>query len=96
MINVNEYFHGKVKSLGFEDEESKATVGVMAPGNYEFSTSTLEIMAVISGSLHVKLPGHEKWQIFKPGQHFQIAAHEKFQIKTEQPTSYLCRYYKEN
>ncbi len=35
MLDVNEYFDGKVKSIGFQTETLRATVGVMAPGNYE-------------------------------------------------------------
>jgi len=34
MLDVNEYFDGKVKSIGFQTETLRATVGVMAPGNY--------------------------------------------------------------
>jgi uncharacterized protein YaiE (UPF0345 family) len=47
MFNVNEYFEGKVKSIAFEDPTSKATIGVVAAGNYEFRTSTKEVMTVI-------------------------------------------------
>ena len=32
MFNVNEYFDGKVKSLGFENKEGAVTIGVMAAG----------------------------------------------------------------
>jgi len=35
MLDVNECFDGKVKSIGFQAEILRATVGVMAPGNYE-------------------------------------------------------------
>ena len=35
MLDVNEYFDGKVKSIGFQTETLPATVGVMAPGEYE-------------------------------------------------------------
>lgn len=51
MIKVNEYFNGTVKSLGYETADGPATVGVMAKGEYEFGTSTLEIMTVVTGSL---------------------------------------------
>ena len=53
MFKVNEYFDGRVKSLAFESIAGPATVGVMAPGEYEFATSTLEIMQVVSGKLTV-------------------------------------------
>ncbi len=35
MLDVNEYFDGRVKSIGFQTETLRATVGVMAPGTYE-------------------------------------------------------------
>lgn len=60
MFNVNEYFEGKVKSITFEDSTSKATIGVMAAGNYEFGTSTKEVMTVISGQLKIKLPDSDE------------------------------------
>ena len=32
MFNVNEYFDGKVKSLGFENKKGAARIGVIAAG----------------------------------------------------------------
>jgi len=49
MFKVNEYFEGKVKSIAFENSEGKFTSGVMAPGDYEFGTTSVEIMTVVSG-----------------------------------------------
>jgi uncharacterized protein YaiE (UPF0345 family) len=53
MIKVNEYFDGNVKSMGLENEDGKATVGVMAAGEFEFGTSPVEYMTVVSGSMTV-------------------------------------------
>lgn len=41
MFNVNEYFNGNVKSLGFEDKKGAVTIGVMAAGEYEFELQLL-------------------------------------------------------
>ncbi len=57
MFDVNEYFDGNVKSIAFKTETLPATVGVMAPGEYEFGTSQKETMTVVSGALTIKLPG---------------------------------------
>ena len=57
MFKTNEYYDGKVVSIAFTTAEGPATVGVMAAGDYEFGTSKLEIMTVVSGKLIVKLPG---------------------------------------
>ncbi len=92
MFKVNEYFEGKVKSLAFKTAEGPATVGVMAPGEYEFGTSTVEIMSVVSGGLTVRLPGAAEWKNFGPGESFTVAANEKFQLKVASDTAYLCLY----
>jgi purine/pyrimidine-nucleoside phosphorylase len=92
MIKVNEYFEGQVKSLTLQTAEGPATVGVMAPGEYEFGTSSLEIMTVIAGKLTVKLPGEAEWKDFGPGASFTVNANEKFQLKVAGDTAYLCLY----
>ena len=63
MFDVNEYFDGKVKSIAFDTDTLPATMGVMSIGEYEFATSQFETMTVVSGSMIVKLPGSEQWQI---------------------------------
>jgi len=92
MFKVNEYFDGKVKSIAFQGEQLPATVGVMAPGEYEFGTSQREVMTVISGALTVKLPGAADWQTFRAGSHFEVAANQKFQLQVAVDTAYLCTY----
>jgi len=92
MFKTNEYFDGKVKSMAFETAEGPATIGVMAAGDYEFGTSTPEIMTVITGALDIKLPGADRWQTFGPGQSFEVASGVKFGVKVASDSSYLCRY----
>ena len=92
MFKVNEYFDGKVKSLAFKTADGPATVGVMAAGDYEFGTSTLEIMTVVSGTLTVKLPGSEVWRDYKAGASFTVEAGKKFQLKVASDAAYLCLY----
>ena len=92
MFKVNEYFNGNVKSLAFQTSDGPATIGVMAKGEYEFGTSGKEIMTVITGSLTVKLPGKSEWTKFKTNDSFIVEANQKFQLKVEEDTSYLCLY----
>jgi len=92
VFRVNEYFDGNVKSIAFEGENLPATVGVMAPGAYEFSTSQNEVMSVISGALTVMLPGADDWQTFASGTSFEVAAQQSFQLKVECDTAYFCTY----
>ncbi|HDL85537.1 MAG TPA: pyrimidine/purine nucleoside phosphorylase [Candidatus Acetothermia bacterium] len=92
MFRTNEYFDGKVKSIAFEDENGRATVGVVAAGEYEFATSTVEIMTVTSGKLTVRLPGSDDWKDYVPHDTFTVEANKKFQLKVQQDSSYICLY----
>lgn len=92
MFKVNEYFAGKVKSIAFQTESLPATVGVMAPGEYEFDTSKKETMTVVSGALTVKLPESDTWQTFNAGDQFIVEANQVFQLQVAVDTAYLCTY----
>ena len=93
MFKTNEYFDGKVKSVAFNSSQGSATIGVMAPGEYEFGTSTLEIMEVVSGELIVKLPGSQDWKSYKKNDTFIVEKDQKFQLQVKEETAYIC-YYK--
>lgn len=92
MFNVNEYFDGKVASIGFQTATLPATVGVMAIGEYEFGTSQKEVMTVVSGALITKLPGSEDWNTFSAGENFVVDANQTFYLKVEVETAYFCTY----
>ena len=92
MLDVNEYFDGKVKSIALQTETLPATVGVMAPGEYEFGTNQDEVMTVVSGALTVLLPEATEWKTFEKGSSFEIAANNKFQLKVAVDTAYFCTY----
>lgn len=92
MFKVNEYFDGDVASIAFATSDGPATVGVMAVGEYEFGTSTVEIMHVVSGALTVKLPGSDDWATFAAGTRFTVPADATFGVRTEVETAYLCEY----
>ena len=92
MFNVNEYFDGKVKSLGFENKVGAVTIGVMAAGDYEFGTSTKEYMTVTSGSMKVLLPGETDWKTFNEFETFIAEKSTKFKVRVDESTSYKCVY----
>ena len=92
MIKINEYFDGNVKSLSFQNEEGKATVGVMETGEFEFGTSTIEYMTVVSGEMEVMLPGQNNWALYKPYETFVVPANVKFKVKIKIQTAYKCIY----
>ena len=92
MLKVNEYFDGNVKSISFESPTLPASVGVMAPGEYEFGTSQKETMTVVSGELVVCLPGETDFRAYPAGEHFIVEANQSFQLKVATDTAYLCTY----
>lgn len=92
MLSVNEYFDGNVKSIGFQGQPLASSVGVMAPGEYEFGTSQKETMSVISGMLTVSLPGADDFVDYPSGTSFVVEANQKFQLKIAVDTAYLCTY----
>jgi len=92
MLKFNQYFDARVASIAFENEEGKATVGVMEAGEYEFGTSTVEYMTVVSGILKVMLPDAVDWQEFASGQTFIVPANAKFNLIVPVQTAYLCFY----
>jgi len=91
MFKTNEYFDGKVKSIAFQTETLPATVGVMAPGDYVFTTAEKETMTVVSGSLTAKITDG-KQQTFNTGDSFNVDANSSFDVSVSVETAYLCLY----
>ena len=92
MLKTNEYFDGKVKSIALNNAQGVSTIGVMDIGEYEFATSSKEYMTVISGVLIVKLPESQTWKHYKDGETFIVEAGQKFGVKVEEQTAYICKY----
>ena len=92
MFLVNEYFDCHVKSIGFETADGPATLGVIAPGTYEFGTTRKEIMQVISGRMAALLPDRKEWMECVPGQAFEVEAGRKFSVRVSENASYICLY----
>ena len=92
---ANVYFDGKVTSrtVTFQDGEKK-TLGIMMPGEYEFSTLDKEIMDILAGKLDVLLPNEEKWLSIMGGQSFEVPANSSFKLKIYELTDYCCSYIK--
>jgi len=92
MFKTNEYFEGKVKSIAFTTADGPATLGVMAIGDYEFGTSSKEIMSVVSGAMDVHLPGKDDWLTIDAGEQFVVEANQSFGVRVKEQTAYLCLY----
>ena len=92
MLKHNSYFEGNVQSVGFERNGLRASVGVIAPGEFHFGTAAAERMTVTSGLLQARLPGGE-WQSFAAGSYFEVAANSGFDVRAVGgPAAYLCEY----
>jgi uncharacterized protein YaiE (UPF0345 family) len=90
---ANIYFDGGVVShtVLFADG-SKKTLGVMQPGEYEFSTGKAEIMEILSGELDLLLPGSNTWQPVKGGESFDVPANSRFTMKVKAVSDYCCSF----
>lgn len=92
MLEVNEYYAGKVKSIGFQTRSLPATVGVMEAGEYEFSASRHETMKVISGAMRIQLAGSDEWHSYHAGETFEVPAGQTFRARITAATAYFCTY----
>jgi pyrroline-5-carboxylate reductase len=90
---ANQYFDGKVTSrtLEFMDGSLK-TLGIMLPGNYEFSTQQHELMEIASGEMQLKKPNSDQWVTIKAGDSFEIEANSSFQVHVLKLVDYCCSY----
>jgi purine/pyrimidine-nucleoside phosphorylase len=93
---ANVYFNGNVTSrtILFENETRK-TLGIILPGEYEFGTADKECIEILSGTLKALLPGSREWKSFEPGQAFEISANSKFKVAATEVVDYCCSYIKE-
>ena len=92
---ANIYFDGAVTSrtVRFADGTRK-TLGIMLPGEYEFSTSEREVMEISAGRLEYKLQGGE-WRTIDGEGVFEVPARSAFQLKVRSVTDYCCSYHPE-
>jgi uncharacterized protein YaiE (UPF0345 family) len=90
---ANIYFDGKVtsRSVLFADG-SKRTLGIMLPGEYEFSTGLAELMEIIAGDLEWQMKGGTAWQKVQGGEAFTVPANSVFVMRVAQVTDYCCSF----
>ena len=90
---ANIYFDGKVTSrvIKFNDGSIK-TLGIMMPGEFEFSTEKHELMEILAGELSVLLPGSDHWQTFQGGESFEVPAQSIFKLEVKSVVDYCCSY----
>ncbi|HEY4744216.1 MAG TPA: pyrimidine/purine nucleoside phosphorylase [Desulfuromonadaceae bacterium] len=90
---ANIYFDGRVvsRTVLFGDG-SKKTLGVMQPGEYEFSTGLAEIMEIMSGDLEWQMKGDTGWKRVTGGESFNVPANSAFVMRVATVTDYCCSF----
>ena len=90
---ANIYFDGKVisRNITFNDGSIK-TLGVMLPGEYEFNTSSKEIMDIISGKLSYQLNDQAEWTNISANMSFNVPKGTSFKVKVTDIVNYCCTY----
>jgi hypothetical protein len=90
-LKHNTYFDGQVQSVGFERNGRRATVGVIAAGEFHLGTEAPERMTVVSGELAVRPDGGD-WTTYPAGTAFEIPGRSGFDVRAVQPCAYLCEF----
>ena len=92
MFKTNEYFDSNVISIAYDSGTKPASVGVMAPGDYVFSTAAKEKMTVITGALEIRMPDASISNSYNAGESFDVEADSSFNVTVKTETAYLCVY----
>lgn len=90
---ANIYFDGNVvsRTVLFADG-TKKTLGLMQPGEYEFSTGLAENMEILSGELEWQMKGEGTWRKVKGGEAFDVPANSTFVMRVTTVTDYCCSF----
>ena len=91
---ANILFEGNITSrtIVFEDNTRK-TLGIMLPGEYELNTVHKEVMDIQRGVLEVLLPAQE-WVKYEGPASFEIQANSKFKLRVNSLVDYCCSFIK--
>lgn len=82
----NIYADGKFQNIEFTDSDSDKSIGVIEPGQYNFTTEREETVQCLSGKIIIN--GNK----LTPGQKITTGKNEKFTISAEETSTYLCLY----
>ena len=93
---ANIYFNGNVISRNiFLKDGSRKTLGVMLPGEYEFTTDVRELMEITSGKLNLKIQNDIEWTMIKDGMDFNIPKNSSFKVEVLEIVNYTCSYFED-
>ena len=91
---ANILFEGNITSrtIVFEDN-SRKTLGIMLPGEYELNTVHKEIIDIQRGVLEVMLPAQD-WVKYEGPASFVVPANSKFKLRVHSLVDYCCSFIK--
>ena len=92
MLSHNSYFEDQVQSVAFTRHGRKASVGVVAPGSFNFGTEAAERMSIISGECQVQRDGSDLVVTYAAGTNFEVASNSGFTISCDDAVAYCCEY----
>lgn len=92
MFQLRKYHGDRVQSLTYDDGKKPFSIGIIAPGEYEFGAIKKEITTVTSGKIEVWIEDDEKWKTFEKGETFTIPDHKNFKYKVNEISTYICYY----
>ena len=90
---ANVYFNGGVTSrtVVFPDG-TKKTLGIILPGEYEFTTAAPEIMEFMAGELDYRIGEADEWKKLGGTGSFQVPANTKFTMRVKTLADYCCSF----
>ena len=92
MYQLRKYHGDRVQSLTYADDKQEFSVGIIAPGEYEFGAIKKEITTVTSGEISVFVEGNDRWMTYHKFETFEIPSHANFKYKVSEISTYICYY----
>ena len=93
---ANILFEGNITSRTIVlEDNSRKTLGIMLPGEYELNTHHKEVMDIQRGTLEIMLPAQD-WVKYDGPASFEIQANSKFKLRVHSLVDYCCSFIKNN
>ncbi|MHB2008745.1 MAG: pyrimidine/purine nucleoside phosphorylase [Acidobacteriaceae bacterium] len=84
--------YGLNQSLRFQDGQNyDVSVGVIVPGEYNFSTDSAERVEILFGSLRFKSEAGS-WRVVDKGKCYEVSAKSSFSINCTERVAYMCHF----
>lgn len=93
MFELKKYHGDKVQSLTYDDNQTSFSVGIIAPGEYEFGAMRKEIYTVTSGAISCVVEGDKVGQkTYQKNESFIVPYRKNFRLGVTQISTYICYY----